>query len=98
MREKFFNADVKFVKGCDINVVMPAIPTEQLFTADGRHGLSGAYYSNTAISGQPTLVRVDEQLDFDWQLGARRMQNCQRTAFQCAGPVPGRPTIPAIII
>lgn len=70
MREKFFNADVKFVKGCDINVVMPAIPTEQLFTADGRHGLSGAYYSNTAISGQPTLVRVDEQLDFDWQLGA----------------------------
>lgn len=70
MKNKFEQAEIKFTKGCDINMVMPAIPAEQLRTADGRHGLTGEYYSTTNISGRATLVRVDEKIDFDWERGS----------------------------
>ena len=30
----------------------------------------GEYYGNPSLAGQPTLVRDDETIDFDWQIGS----------------------------
>ncbi len=33
-------------------------------------GLTGAYFANSAFSGQPVLTRIDKQIDFDWSAAA----------------------------
>jgi beta-glucosidase len=41
------------------------IPTESLFSSDGDgHGLSGAYFNNTTLSGPPVAARIDPTVDF----------------------------------
>lgn len=45
----------------------------KFFTAPGgAPGLKGEYFDNEDFSGQPTLVRTDEHIDFHWGAGSYR--------------------------
>jgi beta-glucosidase len=60
-------------KGCDLTVSsLPTIPAEYLVppgAGPGEHGLKGEYFNNMQLEGQPALVRVDKQVQFDWNSG-----------------------------
>ena len=65
---------VYHAKGCSIapGKAIP-IPSEYLAPPDakpGEHGLKGEYFDNPNLSGEPILVRIDEQVNFDWGLGS----------------------------
>ncbi len=36
------------------------------YYSDGKPGLSGEYYNNMNLSGEPTLKRFDKRVNFDW--------------------------------
>jgi beta-glucosidase len=59
-----------FEKGCEVGVPMlPPIQSEHLIPAEGiegEHGLRGEYFNNINLSGKPELVRIDNQVQFDW--------------------------------
>ncbi len=64
---------VKYVKGTDIKITLPVIPTEFLIPAGGKpgeHGLKGEYFSNTDCAGEPVLIRTDPVIDFNFGRGA----------------------------
>ena len=62
--------EILFEKGCDAGMPMlPQIQSEHLLPPDGKegeHGLKGEYFNNMELSGEPALVRIDEQVHFDW--------------------------------
>jgi alpha-glucosidase (family GH31 glycosyl hydrolase) len=67
------------------------IPSSMLKTDDGQPGLTGAYYNNADISGQPVLSRVDSQVAFDWDDAP--VEGLQKDSFSVRwtgqiGPVP----------
>jgi beta-glucosidase len=66
---------VVYAKGCDIGqtAALPAIPASALIPAGGRegeHGLRGEYYASRELTGEPVLIRIDENVDFDWGQGS----------------------------
>jgi beta-glucosidase len=66
---KLDSTKVKYVKGTDIKITLPVIPTENLLPPDakpGEHGLRGEYFSNTDFSGEPFLVRTDSVINFNF--------------------------------
>jgi beta-glucosidase len=63
-------ADVKveFAKGCDVVSFVP-IPTEYLIPKDanaGKTGLTGEYFDNKRLEGEPLMERIDENIDVNW--------------------------------
>ena len=65
--------DVKFyyARGCDVAENMPAlkvISPDYLFTSRDKkkNGLTGEYYNNHEMIGQPAFIRVDKNIDFSW--------------------------------
>ena len=47
------------------------IPTEHLrTTVDDEPGLTGEYFANNTLSGEPVLVRTDERIDMRWTLSS----------------------------
>ncbi len=69
---KLDSTKVKFVKGTDIKITLPAIQTEYLIPEGGKpgeHGLKGEYFSNTDCSGKPVLTRIDPVIDFNFGRG-----------------------------
>ncbi|HEU4635612.1 MAG TPA: glycoside hydrolase family 3 C-terminal domain-containing protein [Edaphobacter sp.] len=48
------------------------IPRTQLRAGAGSkiEGLKGEYFSNDSFQGQPAVVRVDKQINFDWNAGS----------------------------
>jgi beta-glucosidase len=68
---------VKSVVGSDINIFYEegvplivkgqVVPSSCLLTPnESENGLKGEYFNNRELKGEPVLVRVDEQLEFDW--------------------------------
>jgi beta-glucosidase len=56
-----------------VTTAYTVIPTEHLrTTADGRTvpGLTGEYYANNGLAGEPAIVRTDERVDFRWTLNS----------------------------
>ena len=54
-----------------VTTAYTVIPTEHLrTTADGRTvpGLTGEYFANNGLAGEPAIVRTDEHVDFRWTL------------------------------
>jgi beta-glucosidase len=49
-----------------------AVPVpETVFRTDaGKPGLHAEYFANTDFTGKPALIRVDSQIDFDWNGGS----------------------------
>jgi hypothetical protein len=52
-----------------INPIGPqtVVPTALLRAPDGQPGLRAEYFANDKLSGEPALVRVDAQVDFNWR-------------------------------
>lgn len=44
------------------------IPSDNLTSTESRRGLTGTYFNNLDLQGNPILTRVDEQVDFHWTL------------------------------
>jgi beta-glucosidase len=64
---------VKFVRGTDVKIKLPLIPSKYLIPADGKpgeHGLKGEYFKQLDCSGDPVLVRVDSLLNFNFGKGS----------------------------
>jgi len=65
---------VVYEKGCELTASpLPPIPSEYLEPEGGKpgeHGLKGEYFNNMDLSGAPALVRVDQEVQFDWGGGS----------------------------
>lgn len=71
IKQKLPNAEVKYAQGCELVEGFPyfeAIPNEFLFTDStlSTSGLSANYYPNISFEGNPSLTRVDANVDFIW--------------------------------
>lgn len=65
---------VYHARGCSISIgkYFP-IPSGCLAPPDaepGARGLRGEYFDNPNLSGEPVVVRIDEEINFDWGLGS----------------------------
>ncbi|MDZ7261936.1 MAG: glycoside hydrolase family 3 C-terminal domain-containing protein, partial [candidate division KSB1 bacterium] len=59
--------------GMSGETMFPPIPGEYLIPAGankGEHGLKAEYFANKDLAGEPTLVRIDKQIHFDWEQGS----------------------------
>ena len=73
IKNKIDSNKVIYVKGTEIKITLPVIPTEFLIPPNakpGEHGLRGEYFNNTEFSGEPLLVRTDSVIDFKWGKGS----------------------------
>ncbi len=65
---------VYYAKGCELGeLALPAILSEHLVPAGGKkgeRGLKAEYFGNQELTGEPVLVRIDKQLNFDWGAGS----------------------------
>ena len=64
---------VIFVKGTDVKMILPAIPSKFLVPAgaqQGRHGLLGEYFPDTSFIGTPAFSRIDSVVDFNFGKGS----------------------------
>ena len=43
------------------------IPSEFLFTDEGKNGIIGEYFNNDSLGGAPVFTRVDANIDFYWE-------------------------------
>lgn len=67
--QEFRTAKVVYAQGSPYAENAPiVIPRTQLRTATDSNveGLKAEYYANDKFEGKPALVRVDKQIDFDW--------------------------------
>lgn len=67
-QQYMFGDDLLIAPVNDVKGFHP-IPNHLLQTEDDRQGLTGAYFSNAELSGTPTFIRVDPNVDFDWGEG-----------------------------
>ena len=64
------NANVILERGADIgSVAIPSVPVANLKTTDGTPGLKAEIFDNMTLSGKPKVVRVDNNVDFNWADG-----------------------------
>ena len=58
---------VEYVRGTSITPVdLRPVPSAWLRTPDGEPGLLAEYYDNPSGTGEPVLVRVDQEINFNW--------------------------------
>ena len=64
--------EIRYLQGCPLTGISP-IPAS-VFTCEFQGqtvpGLVGEYFTNMNLEGQPTLVRVDAQVNFEWGSGS----------------------------
>ena len=67
IKNKLDSTKIQYVKGTDVKITLPVIPSEYLIPAGGKpgeHGLKGEYFKGVDCSGEPVLTRVDSIIDF----------------------------------
>ena len=60
---------IRYAQGAPYASELPVpVPRTLLHPADGdaRFGLKGEYFDNVELQGAPSMTRVDQQVDFDW--------------------------------
>ncbi|MGA7722173.1 MAG: glycoside hydrolase family 3 C-terminal domain-containing protein [Ignavibacteriaceae bacterium] len=75
IKEKLKNTKVLYAKGCDLAENLPSfyiIDSSCLYTSVDKkqHGLTGEYFDNKDLIGEPAFKRVDSKIDFAWWDGA----------------------------
>lgn len=66
---------VLFAQGCELAEGMPmfyTIPSENLFSNDGQHGVKASFYNNAELKGEPLFSSVEKLLDANWYNKAPR--------------------------
>lgn len=62
------NVELKYEKGCDNYVNLPALQPDWLMTPDSSaHGLYAEFFNNSELDGSPAATRIDEKID-DWRI------------------------------
>ena len=74
---------------------MPLPVPETALSADGKPGLTGAYFGNAAMTGPAVKTRQDRKIDFDWDRapptpGLAEKGYAVRWTGQLTPPAPGR--------
>jgi len=67
------NAKVLYAKGTDLAKGVPAmkaIPSIYFQNENGTQGLTGEYFNNTEWKGKPLFTRIDDNIDFHWDIDA----------------------------
>lgn len=65
------NAKVLYAKGTDLAKGVPAmkvVPSIYLQNENGVQGLTGEYFDNTEWQGKPLFTRIDDTIDFHWDI------------------------------
>jgi beta-glucosidase len=69
MEDTFGAAQIRYAQGAPYVSELPIpVPQTLLHPADGdsRFGLKGEYFDNVDFQGAPSMTRVDQQVQFDW--------------------------------
>ena len=65
--------EIGYAEGCDladgIHNLTP-IPSCYLQTEDGRQGITGEYFDNAKLEGNPVFTQIDDQINFYWESGS----------------------------
>ena len=69
IRKQFAGAQVTFTPGTSFLLEYAPVPGSMLSTPDGQPGLKGEYFSGPAFDGEPTQMRVDKDINFDFAPG-----------------------------
>jgi len=75
IREKLPDAEVAFAQGCELAEGMPmfyTIPSNVLFTPDGKPGLKVEYFNSRELKGDVLYAEAVPELDANWSDGAPR--------------------------
>ncbi len=68
--KKGASTKILYEEGCPIaeglNNLKP-VPSDYLFTEDGRQGVVAEYYDNPEFEGEPVFTRIDDRIDFYWE-------------------------------
>ncbi len=61
-----FGGALQYSEACPMEGDTIAIPAGYYSTVSGEPGLTAEYFSNKDLAGEPSLVRIDPSIDFDW--------------------------------
>ena len=73
IQNKLKNSKVLYAEGAPLaEGINNLVPVEQqyLMTADGKPGVTGEYFANAKLEGEPAFVRTDKNIDFYWESGS----------------------------
>ncbi len=55
-------------KACEfVGSLTELVKSEYITTIDGKRGLTGEYFNNKNLEGEPVFTRIDSIIDFSWQ-------------------------------
>ncbi len=73
IRNKLKNTEVLYAEGADlaegVSNLNP-IDTKYLQTSDGKPGVTGEYFANAKLEGEPAFIRIDRNINFYWESGS----------------------------
>ena len=73
IKNKLKNTTVLYAEGSHlaegVSNLQP-IPSEYLLTAEGKPGVTGEYFANAKLEGEPYFTRTDKNIDFYWESGS----------------------------
>lgn len=73
LKNKLPGAEILFAEGSDlaegIHNLHP-VGEEYLITAEGKPGVTGEYFANAKLEGEPTFTRIDKNINFYWESGS----------------------------
>ena len=75
IKAKYPEAEVIYERGCELAEGMPSfnvVDASHFFVSKEKkiQGLTGEYFDNSDLNGEPFFTRVDEKIDFAWWDGA----------------------------
>ncbi|WP_167618946.1 glycoside hydrolase family 3 C-terminal domain-containing protein [Maribellus sediminis] len=77
LQNKLENTEILYAEGSHLAEGVSnlhAIPAEYLQTEDGKKGITGEYFANADLEGEPAFTRIDENVDFYWESHAPSKQ------------------------
>ncbi len=73
LKQKLKNTKILFSEGSNlaqgVDNLYP-IPGEYLVTEDGTPGVTGEYFANSKLQGEPAFTRIDKNINFYWEAGS----------------------------
>lgn len=64
---------INYINAIKFETEFPSIESKYLYTTKGNkrvHGLTGAYFNNVHLNGEPVFTRIDKDVNFDWGQGS----------------------------